>query len=142
MRQAGGSGGGKRLCGCFHSSSCFPGIGRQCRGHAGLYYDYSGDCIPGAGTVQQAAVRPLSCFSVHFFAVAWTAVWIILGAFGQIAPFWILELIVARLLGLIGLVLWLLLLLKAYQGVMWKLPIIGALAEEQAGKPPADMKAA
>jgi uncharacterized membrane protein len=35
------------------------------------------------------------------------------------------------LLGLVGLVLWLLLMFKAYQGEMYKLPIAGDLAEKQ-----------
>jgi uncharacterized membrane protein len=40
------------------------------------------------------------------------------------------------LLGLGELVIWLLCLLKAYQGQMFKLPIIGDLAEKQAGTMP------
>jgi uncharacterized membrane protein len=34
---------------------------------------------------------------------------------------------------LAGFVIWLVLLLKANQGQMWKLPFIGDLAEKQAG---------
>ncbi len=37
------------------------------------------------------------------------------------------------LLGLAELVLWILLVVKAYQGEMFKLPIVGDLAEKQAG---------
>jgi uncharacterized membrane protein len=81
-------------------------------------------------------------FQSIFFAVAWTALWIVLGIFGRIALFGVLELIISPLIGLAGLVLWLLLLLKAYQGKMWKLPVIGDMAEKQAGIPPADLKAA
>ena len=37
------------------------------------------------------------------------------------------------LLGLGGLILWIVLLMKANQGQMFKLPIIGDMAEKQAG---------
>jgi uncharacterized membrane protein len=37
------------------------------------------------------------------------------------------------LIGLAGLVLWIILFIKAYQGQMFKLPVIGELAEKQAG---------
>jgi uncharacterized membrane protein len=37
------------------------------------------------------------------------------------------------LIGLAGFIIWLILLLKANQGQMFKLPIIGDLAEKQAG---------
>jgi uncharacterized membrane protein len=43
----------------------------------------------------------------------------------------ILGWMLSGLLGLIGLVLWLLLMFKAYQGEMYKLPIAGDLAEKQ-----------
>ena len=38
------------------------------------------------------------------------------------------------LLGIGSLVLWIILLLKAYQGQMFKLPVIGDMAEQQAGR--------
>jgi uncharacterized membrane protein len=37
------------------------------------------------------------------------------------------------LVSLVGFVIWLILVLKAYQGQMFKLPIIGDMAEQQAG---------
>jgi uncharacterized membrane protein len=37
------------------------------------------------------------------------------------------------LIGLGGFILWVVLLLKANQGQMWKLPVIGDMAEKQAG---------
>lgn len=43
-----------------------------------------------------------------------------------VLPFW-------TLLGLAELALWLLLVIKAYQGQMFKLPIVGDMAEKQAG---------
>jgi uncharacterized membrane protein len=35
---------------------------------------------------------------------------------------------------LAGFVIWLILVIKAYQGQMFKLPVIGDMAEQQAGK--------
>ncbi len=37
-----------------------------------------------------------------------------------------------NLLGLIGLILWILLMVKAYQGQKFKLPVIGDIAEKNA----------
>ena len=42
--------------------------------------------------------------------------------------------ILSTLVGLAGFVIWLILVLKAYQGQMFKLPVIGDMAEQQAGK--------
>jgi len=39
--------------------------------------------------------------------------------------------ILSTLIGLVGLILWLLLMFKAYQGEMYKLPIAGDFAEKQ-----------
>jgi uncharacterized membrane protein len=44
-----------------------------------------------------------------------------------------LTLLLWPIIGLAGFVIWLVLVLKAYQGQMFKLPIIGDLAEKQAG---------
>jgi uncharacterized membrane protein len=38
------------------------------------------------------------------------------------------------LVSLAGFVIWLIVVLKAYQGQMYKLPVIGDMAEQQAGK--------
>jgi uncharacterized membrane protein len=46
----------------------------------------------------------------------------------------ILGWLTGTLLGLIGLVLWVMLLVKAYQGERYKLPYIGEIAEKQLGK--------
>ena len=72
-------------------------------------------------------------FQNIFFCVACIAIGIIVGILTNI-PF--LGLVFAFFLGpVIGLgclILWVVLLLKAYQGQMWKLPFIGDLAEKQA----------
>ena len=43
------------------------------------------------------------------------------------------DLIFRPLLGILGLVLWIVLMIKAYQGTRYKLPWAGDLAEKQAG---------
>jgi uncharacterized membrane protein len=45
--------------------------------------------------------------------------------------FW-MTLMLRSLIGLAAFVLWIVLVIKAYQGQMWKLPVIGDLAEKQA----------
>ena len=41
--------------------------------------------------------------------------------------------VLSPIIGLIGLVLWILLMVKAYQGTMYKLPWAGGLAEKKVG---------
>ena len=71
-------------------------------------------------------------FQCIFLCIALIVIRIALG-FMTIIPgvFWIIWPI-EMVFGLGVFILWLLLLLKAYQGQMWKLPIIGDLAEKQA----------
>jgi len=45
---------------------------------------------------------------------------------------WLVLFLLWPLLSLAELILWIILLLKAYQGQMWKLPVIGDMAEKQA----------
>lgn len=72
-------------------------------------------------------------FQSIFVAVFETAVWIALGILVHVP---LLNLIVIFVVwpvfGLGCFILWLVLLLKAYQGAMFKLPFIGDLAEKQA----------
>jgi uncharacterized membrane protein len=65
-------------------------------------------------------------FQCIFFWVALVVLHIVL----MIIPFvgWVLS----ALLSVVGVVLWIILLLKAYQGQMWKLPVVGDIAEKQA----------
>ena len=72
-------------------------------------------------------------FQSIFFAVAWTVLWIALSIIGMIPVLGWATLLVWPLLGIGGLILWIVLLLKAYQGQTWKLPVIGDMAEKQAG---------
>jgi len=71
-------------------------------------------------------------FQCIFFAVAWTVIWIALSIVGMIPVLGWATLIIWPLVGLGGLIIWIILLLKAYQGQMFKLPIIGDMAEKQA----------
>ena len=68
-------------------------------------------------------------FQSIFFCIAWTILWVAL-SFTAAIPF--LGLLLWPLVGLGGLVLWVLMLMKAYSGQMWKLPVIGDIAEKQA----------
>ena len=72
-------------------------------------------------------------FQNIFFVIAWVVVGVALSFIAAIPVLGWLTLLIWPLLGLGGLVLWILLLVKAYQGQMFKLPIIGDMAEKQAG---------
>ena len=64
--------------------------------------------------------------SIYVFGVLTIAMIV----FGWI-PF--LNLVLPPLIGLFGFVLWIILMIKAYQGAMFKLPLAGDLAEKKAG---------
>jgi uncharacterized membrane protein len=72
-------------------------------------------------------------FQCLFFAVAWIALWIVLAFIGHIPFLGWATVLVWPLISLAGFVVWLILVLKAYQGQMFKLPVIGDMAEKQAG---------
>lgn len=71
-------------------------------------------------------------FQNLFFAVAWIVLWIALSIVAHIPILGWLTILIWPLIGLGGLILWVILLLKANQGQMWKLPVIGDMAEKQA----------
>ena len=72
-------------------------------------------------------------FQCLFFAVAWTVLWIGLEIIAHIPFLGWMTILVWPLVSLAGFVIWLILVLKAYQGQMFKLPVIGDMAEKQAG---------
>ena len=72
-------------------------------------------------------------FQSIFFCVGWTVLSIALSFVAAIPVLGWMTLLLWPLLGLGGLVLWVILLMKAYGGAMFKLPVIGDLAEKQAG---------
>ena len=68
-----------------------------------------------------------------FLAVAWIVLWIALNIFVHIPVLgWLSFFLIWPLVGLAGFILWIVLLLKANQGKMYKLPMIGDMAEKQA----------
>jgi uncharacterized membrane protein len=72
-------------------------------------------------------------FQCLFLAVASIAVSIALSIISVVPVIgWAIGLLIGLVLPLAFLVLWVLLLIKAYQGQMWKVPFIGDLAEKQA----------
>lgn len=72
-------------------------------------------------------------FQCIFFAIAWTVLWICLSFVAHIPFLGWATILVWPLVSLVGFVIWLILVLKAYQGQMFKLPVIGDMAEKQAG---------
>ncbi len=72
-------------------------------------------------------------FQCLFFAAAWIVLEIGLAFLGHIPFLGWATLLLWPLIGLAGFVIWLILVLKAYQGKMFKLPVIGDMAEQQAG---------
>jgi len=70
------------------------------------------------------------CFQCLFTAVALIAIHVVLGIIGSFLPLLVLP--IYGLLGLAELALWVLLVFKAYQHQIFKLPIVGDMAEQQA----------
>ena len=78
-------------------------------------------------------------FQSIFFNVAWIGFWIVWTIIGLVLGavshglFFIIQLPVNLLVFVGGFVLWAYLMYSAYQGKMFKIPVIGALAAKQAG---------
>ena len=68
-----------------------------------------------------------------FLAVVWVALLVVLAILGLIPFFGLLVFPLMLLVDLVMFVLWILVVIKAVNGQRFKLPIIGALAEKQAG---------
>jgi uncharacterized membrane protein len=68
-----------------------------------------------------------------FFNIGWWILWMGLHIVAHIPFLGFLSILVWPLIGLGGFILWLILLIKANQGQMFKLPVIGDLAEKQVG---------
>jgi uncharacterized membrane protein len=66
-----------------------------------------------------------------FFNVAWWVLWIGLHIVAHIPLLGFFSLLVWPLIGLGGFIVWLILVIKANQGQMYKLPVIGDMAEKQ-----------
>jgi uncharacterized membrane protein len=71
-------------------------------------------------------------FQNIFFVVAWIVLWIVLSIILHIPFLGWATILVWPIIWLGGFILWIVLVLKAYQGQMFKLPVIGDMAEKQA----------
>ncbi len=69
-------------------------------------------------------------------SVTWFIVFIVLNVFWHIPFIGWFGLLLSPLVGLAFFIVWLICLVKAYQGEMWKLPVLGDIAEQQAAKLP------
>lgn len=67
-----------------------------------------------------------------FFSIAWCILWMALSIFVHIPFFGWLSILISPLIMLGGFIIWIVLLIKANQGQMFKLPMIGDMAEKQA----------
>ena len=72
-------------------------------------------------------------FQSILFFVAWFAVIIVLGIMTSVLP-WPLHMLLLLAARVGGFVLWIFLMYKAYNNEMFKLPVIGDIAEQQANK--------
>jgi uncharacterized membrane protein len=72
-------------------------------------------------------------FQSIFFCVAWTVLWTALRIVVSIPILGWMTVFLWPMIMLAGLILWILVVIKANQGQMYKLPFIGDLAEKQAG---------
>jgi uncharacterized membrane protein len=78
-------------------------------------------------------------FQSLFFNVAWIALWVVAAVIGMIfavVPMvgWMMAVLLHAVIWLGMLVLWVLLLVKAYQNEKFQLPVIGDLAEKMAAQ--------
>jgi len=71
--------------------------------------------------------------SIVFFG-AITVIQIVLGLFQLIPGIGILFTVLMSLVGLLAFVMWIVLMVKAYQGVLYRLPVAGELAERYSPK--------
>lgn len=84
---------------------------------------------------QNSTIR-FHAFQSIFVSIAWFVIWIVIGIVESAMPFGV-HFMVALLSGvvsLIGFLGWLFLMWKAYQGEKIVLPVVGPLAEQQAGR--------
>jgi uncharacterized membrane protein len=68
-----------------------------------------------------------------FFNVAWWILWFGLRVVAHIPFLGFLTIFMWPLVGLAGLIVWIILVIKANQGQTFKLPVIGDLAQQQVG---------
>jgi uncharacterized membrane protein len=71
-------------------------------------------------------------FQCIFLAVAWAVLGVALSIFAHIPILGWLSILIWPLISLAAFILWIILIIKANQNQMWKLPVIGDMAEKQA----------
>lgn len=71
-------------------------------------------------------------FQCLFVCLAWIVLWFGLGIIAHIPFLGWLTVLIWPLIGIAGFIVWIILLLKANQGLKYKLPMIGDMAEKQA----------
>lgn len=81
---------------------------------------------------QNSTVRFHSWQSI-FLGIAWIAVWIVLAIVGMIPFVNFIDILLFPLAGIAFLILWIIAMVNAFQGKRFKLPVIGELAQKQAG---------
>jgi len=81
---------------------------------------------------QNPSVRFHSWQSI-FLAIAWFVVWAVLAIIGFIPFLNLIDVILFPLAGIGFLILWIVVMINAFNGKRFKLPILGPLAEKQAG---------
>jgi uncharacterized membrane protein len=84
---------------------------------------------------QNSAIR-FHAFQSIFANVAWIILWIGIGVIQSAMPFGVHFMItlISGLASLVGFLGWLFLMWKAYQGENFILPIVGPIAQQQAGR--------
>jgi uncharacterized membrane protein len=81
---------------------------------------------------QNAKIRFHAWQSI-FLAGAWFAVWVCLVIVGMIPFVNFLDVILFPVIGIGFFILWLITMIQAFQGKRFKIPVLGAFAEKQAG---------
>jgi len=120
-----------RFCRSRCHSRSGSGYGRQRSRDVGLRHHYSGDYFPGDGALQPESIYSLPRFPVLVLCCGADHPSHRLSIF-TIVPFLALITFPLHLLvSLGGFILWIVLLLKANQGQMYKLPVIGDLAKDK-----------
>jgi len=68
-----------------------------------------------------------------FLAAAWFVIWVALVIVGMIPFVNFLDIVLFPLVGLGFFILWLIVMIQAFQGKQFKIPVLGDYAEKQAG---------
>jgi uncharacterized membrane protein len=85
---------------------------------------------------QNPAIR-FHAFQAIFANIAWIVLWIGISIVESVVPFGVhfIGAVLSGLVNLVGFLGWLFLMWKAYQGEKVVLPVVGPIAEQQAGRP-------